>query len=394
MVWALKDAPTIDTYELAVLVVLAETADDDGCGAFLSVASTAQLAKCSKRQVVRIIQDLMSRGLLAVGNQDAAKYLDPRYRPVVYDLLIPYGWFPSIDRISRYRSRKGRAPITPDDRPEIPLPPDRPRRSDFGKPKPRRPGQAPPVSESAEGAAQQHDGPQVSEGGLLVTPEIQDPGVTSSTARGDYDITSGVTSSHPNQKFLNQRDKPTNQGPPSPAPVGSTAGWLVGDPPSTDTPGSLFLALLPVRYMPAQHAVARLAPKIDVLLDGGWTSSELLHRLTDGTRDVGNPVGVLIRRLDGLLPRPAARPRPGRFTPDQAEAEVSRLAGCSQTGAEKAAKLLGTQWVEPYRGRDEDAKSYLLGKLPAAAREYVEQHRAELVAVLTGANTTTKGVAS
>lgn len=78
--------------------------------------------------------------------------------------------------------------------------------------------------------------------------------------------------------------------------------------PNTDTaaagPGGRFLASLPLRYRPDSRAIARLAPKVDLLLANGWVAGELLRRLTAGIDSAHSPAGALVRRLEGLpLPK-------------------------------------------------------------------------------------------
>jgi hypothetical protein len=213
ILWALKDAPVGDVYERAILTVLAETADDDGCGAFPSVATVAERAMCSERQAARVIKDLVTRGLLGLGDPAAASYIDPRYRPIVYDLMIPYDWFSNVERINEYRLRKGRKPLIPADRPAIPAPPTKPKRAHY--PKSQLSTGTPTASNDWQsplnGASQEV---QVSDGGLAVIPLMEQPGVTATTARGDCYDTPGVTGSHTNLPSLTTTTRTKNQKTP------------------------------------------------------------------------------------------------------------------------------------------------------------------------------------
>lgn len=133
VLWATSDAPIADVNEFAVLVMLAEKADPDGCNTFPSRPTVASRTRVDSRTVLRCLQRLEERSLIAKGDQRAAEYIRADRRPVVYDLLIPYSWFPNIERINKERQERGRAPLTPADRPDISAPPEKVRRSDLGK---------------------------------------------------------------------------------------------------------------------------------------------------------------------------------------------------------------------------------------------------------------------
>lgn len=138
LLWATNDAPIADVNEFAVLAMLAEEADSDGCNAFPSRTTMANRTHIDPKTVLRTLQRLESRGLISKGDQGAAAYLRADRRPVVYDLLIPYSWFPSIERINKERRDRGRPPLNPQDRPSIAAPPEKTRRSDLGKERPRK----------------------------------------------------------------------------------------------------------------------------------------------------------------------------------------------------------------------------------------------------------------
>lgn len=238
ILWALKDAPVADVYERAVLTILAEAADDDGCDAFPAVSTMAERAMCSPRQVSRVIQELLSRGMIGLGNQDAATYIPPRYRPVVYDVLIPYEWFSNPTRINAFRGKKGRDPLTPESRPAISIPPEKPRRADHGKPKPRKKPKAPAGQAANSDPEPAPVGPLPSrvdyqspldespaQTGMTSSPPS--PGVTASPARDDYQSKSGVTGSHTNHPLTTNLplNLPTGGPPPEPpAPAATASG--------------------------------------------------------------------------------------------------------------------------------------------------------------------------
>ncbi|WP_331720881.1 helix-turn-helix domain-containing protein (plasmid) [Streptomyces sp. NBC_01241] len=135
MLWAMKAAPVADTTEKLILISLAERADEDGCDAFPSKATLAKDALCDEKTVQRKLGKLADRKLIGMGDQRAAQYIEKRYRPKVYDLLIPYSWFPDVDDINETRRRRGRGLLTPENRPDIVPAPTRVQRSDKGKPR-------------------------------------------------------------------------------------------------------------------------------------------------------------------------------------------------------------------------------------------------------------------
>lgn len=136
IVWALKDAPVADAIERLVLAIYAEHADEDGCNAFPSYKTVAERAMTDRRTVLRRVQELVERGLLAEGDPAAAAAIPQRYRRKVYDVMIPYSWWgpAAVDRINTYRAGRGRrAPITAATRPAIVSAPARHPRADAGR---------------------------------------------------------------------------------------------------------------------------------------------------------------------------------------------------------------------------------------------------------------------
>jgi hypothetical protein len=138
ILWAMKDAPVANVEEWAVLATYAERADEDGCHAYPSVKTVAKRTRLSPDTVRRRVRDMQNRGLMALGDQAAAAWIAEESRPKVYDLRIPLGWFPNLERIQQYRAEQGRPPLTEDDRPAIAPAPDRKRRKDFGTKRPKK----------------------------------------------------------------------------------------------------------------------------------------------------------------------------------------------------------------------------------------------------------------
>ncbi|MEU6756078.1 helix-turn-helix domain-containing protein [Streptomyces sp. NPDC046685] len=340
ILWALKDAPVADVNEFAVLVTLAETADEDGCDAFPSVPTMASYAKISTRTVQRCLAALEERQLIAEGNQDAAKYIPAHKRPTVYDLLIPYAWFSNIERTNDFRARRGRPPITPADRPSIAPAPPKKARTDKGKP--RKANDTPPAATgdpAPDRTAVEDDG----EGRLVVTPvENRETGVTTShpvtdsPARGDYKSEQGrleVTQTSP----VNHPDDPRrpsvgSSGAPAGLAEGGTDGEQVdvkgqkaGARTLERTPGVELLQGLGFErpeLLLTGKVLTDQARMVDGMLLEGWSRdhilTELLRPLPPQTRSVG---AVISRRLRDMLSTPVPRPTrmPSPRNPEAAE---------------------------------------------------------------------------
>lgn len=138
LLWATNDAPIRNVNEFAVMVVLAEKADPDGCNAFPSRLTMASRTHIDQKTVLRTLKELKARGLICEGDQNVAAYIRADKRPRVYDLMIPYSWFPNIERTNRERAERGRQPLTSELRPDISEAPPKARRSDLGKKRPRK----------------------------------------------------------------------------------------------------------------------------------------------------------------------------------------------------------------------------------------------------------------
>ncbi|MFB6445956.1 helix-turn-helix domain-containing protein, partial [Bacillus velezensis] len=161
ILWALKTAPVIDAEERAILVTLAESAWSDGTDAFPSKKTIADIAKIDPKTVQRRLKTLVTRGLIARGNQAAAAYIPEHFRPTVYDLMIPYSWFPDIVQVNEERRGKGKPPLTPFDRPDLSEAPPRKQRADKGKPRKKRQdgvGSTSPQGEDSESPGQTGQG--------------------------------------------------------------------------------------------------------------------------------------------------------------------------------------------------------------------------------------------
>jgi len=174
VLWAMKDAPIANVEEWAVLACLAERADDDGTDAMPSQATIAQRTKLSPATVKRRMRALEERGLIRRGDQTLAERYPLYVRPVVWDLMIPYSWFPNIDRIQRYRAERGEPPLRRQDRPALAPAPEKARRADHGAP--RDPGSSSTPGLQDPGALK-HRGSTSPEGGVYKSGGggLQDP---------------------------------------------------------------------------------------------------------------------------------------------------------------------------------------------------------------------------
>lgn len=138
VLWAVRSAPIADAVEWAVLVAMAEAADQDGCNSYQSRQTIGAMIKVDAKTVGRRQGAMEKRGLLGRGDQSAASHIPADVRPVVWDLMIPYGWFPDVDKTNAYRALKGRAPLTPESRPDLKAAPEKKRRADIGVLRPER----------------------------------------------------------------------------------------------------------------------------------------------------------------------------------------------------------------------------------------------------------------
>lgn len=138
--WA-ETAPVADVYERAILTLFAHRANHDGTDCYPSVPTIAEFCVCDTRSIIRRLKALTDRKVIALGDQQAAFRIPARYRPKVYDLLIPYGWY-SDEQMEKYvnrdRAQRGLPPLDPADRPALALPPSRTCRRDAGTSRPRK----------------------------------------------------------------------------------------------------------------------------------------------------------------------------------------------------------------------------------------------------------------
>uniref|UniRef100_UPI002F9081CA helix-turn-helix domain-containing protein n=1 Tax=Streptomyces sp. NBC_01001 TaxID=2903713 RepID=UPI002F9081CA len=123
------------TTDRMLLAGLAEKADPDGTNAFPSRRTLARIALCDVKTVQRRLAWLAERGVITLGDQEAARYIPAHARPKVYDLQIPAAWYgpERLARVNEDRAHRGLPPLTQHTRPTLPPAPPRTERSDKGK---------------------------------------------------------------------------------------------------------------------------------------------------------------------------------------------------------------------------------------------------------------------
>ncbi|MGW4090068.1 helix-turn-helix domain-containing protein [Nocardia sp. NPDC004750] len=86
--WAARIAKTGSGTEKCVLMIMAETADDDGRAVFLSQETLAERTGFNERTIRRSLLSLEQQGLIRRGDQSLVEGIAPRHRPVVWDLVM------------------------------------------------------------------------------------------------------------------------------------------------------------------------------------------------------------------------------------------------------------------------------------------------------------------
>lgn len=287
ILWAMKSAPVVDAEERAILSALAESAWSDGTDAFPSKKTIAEIAVIDPKTVQRRLRTLAGRGLIAEGNQEAAAYIPAYFRPRVYDLMIPYSWFPDIAQVNAERKAKGKPPLTPEDRPDLAPAPAKKHRADKGKRRPKKAG----------GDSQG--------GGDYKTPptegdKAKGEGGTTSPGGGDYKSpTRGL-----------QDPQPSPDNPPRDTPRPS----VQEESASEETEGGTDGPAVP-------HQIGR-NPGVDLLLAIGAQQPEFL--LTGKTlQDQGRAVAGML--LEGWTREQLRQVIAGRPLPDQITTTVGSI---------------------------------------------------------------------
>lgn len=306
MLWAAKDAPTIDAEERLLLIMMAEAADSDGCNSHKSQPTLARLTHLNDRTVRRRLEALEERGLIARGDQQVVAYIRADSRPVNWDLQIPCSYFRNVDRINQERWDARRwPPLTPEARPDLASAPDRKARVDKGTPKPRKPA----PDDEPQTATGLEDRPDETGNTGAVTAGLQDRPV-SEAATGGLEVQSDRTSSPPTLSLTLSLNPP----PPDTGKAGEEEGQ--SEPPNLAAARTLLNELtrqLQTHRQVRPSMLGRLARVVAEHMDRGWTVEALRgHHALGGSFDGADVVGaVLATRIRELGDPPApARQRP------------------------------------------------------------------------------------
>jgi hypothetical protein len=305
----MKSAPVVDAEERAILSALAESAWSDGTDAFPSKKTIAEIAVIDPKTVQRRLRTLASRGLIAEGNQDAAAYIPEYFRPKVYDLMIPYSWFPDIDQVNAERKAKGKRPLTPEDRPDLAPAPPKKHRADKGKPRPKK----------APGDSQ--GGGDYKSPGTNQDKEGMEEGTTS-PGGGDYKSTTrGLQDPQPSPANPPQ-DTPRPSVPEESSPEdmeGGTDGAAVPHQIGRNPGVDLLLAIgaQQPEFLLTGQTLQDQGMAVAGMLMQGWTREQV--RQVVAGRPLPDPIrttvgAVVARRLRDALAGPA--PHVGQFKAD------------------------------------------------------------------------------
>lgn len=121
--------------------------------------------------------------------------------------------------------------------------------------------------------------------------------------------------------------------------------------------------------------------------------SVVIDKLTSGLPDgnLDRRVRIVVgRRLPDLETTVEQAPRRAvereQSAEERAHAKVDQWANQGAHGARQAAGLLGLHFDPEAQRGNTPAQEWLTERLPAISREFVEQHRADLIAALTSRN--------
>ncbi|MGW7283970.1 hypothetical protein ACWGH4_00465 [Streptomyces sp. NPDC054847] len=281
ILWALKNAPVADAEERVILVTMAESAWSDGTDAFQSKKTIAELAMIDPKTVQRRLRSMTSRGLIAEGNQAAAAYIPEHFRPTVYDLMIPFSWYPDVEQINAERKGRGKPPLTPEMRPDLAKAPPKKRRADKGVK--RKPKVGP-----AGGGDYKSPGPDEQEGG------------TTSPGGGDYKSQRGGLEDPQPSPSNPPRDTP-RPSVPEQSTEGSKDGGMDGSAVphqiSRNEGVDLLLAIGAEnpKFLLTGKTLRDQGLTVLGMLDVGWTAEQLREVIA------GRPLPDLIRTSVGAV---------------------------------------------------------------------------------------------
>lgn len=143
IIWALEHAPVIDAAERAVLMALANKGDFDGCNAYRGYPALSRVAKVDPKTVKRKCHAMEERGILRrhTGKMpEGWLKLPADKKTVVWEIMIPHSYYSAqqLANVNESRAERGRAPITPENRPDLAPAPEKAGRKDKGQERPER----------------------------------------------------------------------------------------------------------------------------------------------------------------------------------------------------------------------------------------------------------------
>jgi hypothetical protein len=318
LMWAATVAPIADVQEYAILVRMADEADEAGCGVYLSTSTIASDVLVNAKTVQRRLDAMEARGLIGRGDQALVARIRADRRPTVWDLLIPAECFADLARTNKRRAEKGLPAIDARNRPMQLPPADQDRRTprnDIGKPRGKKLDEQRGYVESE--TVDDPDGATSSplvDGGTTSHPDLTGglpvpDGVTASPARGDYQS--------PNPGFDPGFDPGTSPSstPHPDAPATEPLEEEDENDPTNTEIASLVLSIVmaganvdPLRR-PSGAKLTSLVTLLTAKLDAKWTADQLVTAVGESFTGAKSVYGVLRHRLKNLPEVPPALPR-------------------------------------------------------------------------------------
>lgn len=324
ILWAMKSAPVADAEERAILIAMAESAWSDGTDAFQSKKTIAEIAVIDPKTVQRRLKTLKERGLIAEGNQAAAAYIPEYYRPTVYDLLIPYSWFPDVEQVNAERKGRSKPPLTRASRPDLAPAPPRKRRADKGVKRLNK------QTAPAHGGDSQHPGDYESSG------QSGQEGGTASPGGGDCKSrTRGLQDPQPSPSYPPQHPlRPSvPQQRPDDGEDGGTGGSRAPQKIGSNEGVELLMAIGAARpeFLLTGTTLRDQGLMVTGMLAEGWAPEHLWQVIAG--RDLPSPIrttvgAVVSSRLRAALSGPA--PRAGSVPQARQEPETPTPAAWSE----------------------------------------------------------------
>lgn len=322
ILWAVEHAPIVDAEERAILVALVSKGDFDGCNCYRGYPKLAEVARVDARTAKRKVKAMTERGLIRPQTgpkPDSWKKLPKDKRPVVREVMIPASFWSAVqlEEINEQRADRGRKPITPALRPDLPEAPPKRVRADKGVPNPKRSRKKKPV------AAPEGDKRGVSESPRCECPNAGS-GVTSSHLAGCLEVTSRGVSESPNSPLVppaspssplvppvdgeadGSRKEPAGREDKSSSNTDNSDGDAPPEPQTahsnqeTHTERAQMLVDRSVRLWPTEHRAPsprdrqRLCERVVAEIEAGGDETVIVYELSRDLKDAGSAVKVIM----------------------------------------------------------------------------------------------------